>query len=74
MDNIGNATSSPEEIKIGNNVWITSETHFLSGSAIGDGCVVGYKSFVLKDFSHIERGLIAGSPSKVLRENITWKK
>ena len=41
LDNIGNATSSPEEIKIGNNVWITSETHFLSGSAIGDGCVVG---------------------------------
>lgn len=73
-DSIGNITSAPEEINIGNNVWITSETHFLSGSAVGDGCVIGYKSFVLKDFSHIEQCLIAGSPSKVLRENIIWKK
>ena len=74
FDSIGNVTSAPEEINIGNNVWITSETHFLSGSAIGDGCVVGYKSFVLKDFSYIDHCLIAGSPSKVLRENIIWKK
>lgn len=74
FDSIGNITSVPKEINIGNNVWITSETHFLSGSAIGDGCVVGYKSFVLRDFSNIEKCLIAGSPSKVLRENIMWKK
>lgn len=36
-------------------IWIRSETHFLSGSAIGNGCVVGNKSFMLKDFSHIEK-------------------
>lgn len=74
LDDIGNVTSAPEEISIGNNVWITSETHFLSGSAIGDGCVVGYKTFVIKDFSYAKHCLIAGNPSKVLRENINWKK
>lgn len=74
LDDTGMITSVPKEINIGSHVWITSETHFLSGSAIGDGCVVGYKSFVLKDFSHFNNCLVAGSPSKILRENIMWKK
>lgn len=70
FDDLGDITSIAKEIRIGSNVWITSETHFLSGSAIGDGCVVGYKSFIHKDLSDSRCCLIAGNPAKVIRTNI----
>lgn len=74
FDESGVETSSPKKIVVGNNVWITSETHFLSGASVGDGCVVGYQAFVLKDFLQEKNSLIAGNPAKVLRKNIVWSK
>lgn len=74
FDDLGHVTSAAKEINIGNNVWITSETHFLPGATIGDGCVVGYKSFVHKDLSGNRCTLIVGNPASVIRSNIKWEK
>ena len=74
FDDLGNVTSVEKEISIGNNVWITSETHFLSGAVIGDGCVVGYNSFIKNDLSQSRCSLIVGNPAKVIRSNIRWEK
>lgn len=60
-------------IIIGNNVWICAKVDILKGSVIPNGCVVGYRSCVLTEFQQ-ENCIIAGYPSKVLRENINWKK
>lgn len=74
MDKDKNITSEAHKIEIGNNVWITSETHFMPGASIGSQSVVGYKSFVLKNFFDSSGCLIAGNPAKILRKEITWKK
>lgn len=74
VDRNGETTSKAQKIEIGDDVWIASEIHFMPGSVIGNGCVVGYKSFVLKDFFNSNRCLIAGNPAKILRKDITWKK
>lgn len=70
----GKLTSGAKKIHIGNNVWITSETHFLKGSKIGDGCVVGYNAFMQKDYSAINNALIAGNPAVICRADIRWER
>lgn len=62
-----------ESIVIGNKVWICAKVDLLKGSLIPNGCVVGYRSCVLKSFQE-ENCLIGGYPAKVLRQNIRWEK
>lgn len=60
-------------VSIGNQVWIGHDVSVLSGAKIGDGCVVGAKSLVLgKEYKPFN--LLAGSPARVVRENITWSR
>jgi acetyltransferase-like isoleucine patch superfamily enzyme len=58
-------------IEIGNRVWIGSRVTILRGVTIPDGCVVASGSVVSSSFQ-TTNCLIAGSPAKVVRENITW--
>ena len=58
-------------IEIGNHVWIGSRVTILRGTTIPDGCVVASGSIVSSSF-HTTSCLIAGSPAKVIKENITW--
>lgn len=60
-------------IHIGDHCWLASETVFLKDAYIPDGCVVGYRSVITKGFDK-ENAIIAGTPAKVVRENIGWER
>lgn len=60
------------EIKIGNRVWVAAFSHILKNSAIPDGSVVAYNSLVTKRFDG-EKLLLAGSPARVVEEQIEWE-
>lgn len=52
------------KIVIGNNVWFGEKCTVMKGVTIGDNCIIGYGSVVMKD---IPAGSVAaGSPAKVL--------
>ena len=73
-DQSGTRINPAKDITVGKNVWICSETMFLKGAAVGDNSVVGAQSMVTKDFSDIPNALIAGTPAKIIKENISWVK
>jgi acetyltransferase-like isoleucine patch superfamily enzyme len=63
---------SDNAIIIGNNVWIGCGAKIYKGTRIPDGCVVASDSVVKGVFTS-EASLIAGSPAKVIKENVSWK-
>ena len=58
-------------IKIGNHVWIGMNATILKGVHIGDGAIVAAGSVVSRDVP--PRGLVAGIPAKLIKENIEWE-
>lgn len=58
-------------IRIGNHVWIASQSKILKGAEIADESVLGFNSLLTKAFAE-KNILIAGSPAKKMQENITW--
>ena len=64
--------NKPKSIKIGNHVWIGSEVVILKDTSIEDGAVIGIRSIVKGKVK--ENIVVAGSPHKVIRENINWKR
>jgi acetyltransferase-like isoleucine patch superfamily enzyme len=59
-------------ISIGNHVWIGEHVTCAPGARIGDGSVVACKSFVNKGFPPFV--LLAGTPAKIIKENIDWRR
>lgn len=58
-------------ISIGNNVWLARNIVILKDVLIPDNSVVGYGSVVTKQFLK-SNVIIAGSPAKIVKENISW--
>jgi len=58
-------------IEIGKHVWIGRGAIFLRGAKVPDGCVVAAGAVVSASFDK-ENCLIAGSPARVVKENIQW--
>lgn len=69
----GELLNAPEDIVIGNNVWIGMRVMILKGSIIPNGSVVGAMSMVNKKFKE-ENILIAGVPAKKIRSDIEWRR
>lgn len=61
----------PEDVIIGNHVWIAAGSSVLKGVEIADGSVVGTMSLVNKKFKK-KNIVIAGNPAKKVRENVAW--
>ncbi len=57
-----------EPIVIGENTWICADAFVGPGVSIGDLCVVGARSVVMKDIP--PRSICAGNPCTVIRERI----
>lgn len=57
-------------VRIGNHVWISEGVTCTPGGVVGDGCVIGSKSYVNKVYA--PRSFIAGAPAVVLKNNVTW--
>lgn len=69
----GEVINPPEDINIGNNVWIGMNSVILKGSNIPSGSVVGAMALVNKKFDE-ENILIAGVPAKKVRSEIEWRR
>ena len=62
--------NAPRPINIGDHVWLGKDVAILKGVSIGDDAIVGMRSLVTND---IEKGTLnAGSPTRKLKENVTW--
>lgn len=59
-------------IHIGKHVWFCAYAEMLNGT-VPDDCIVGYRALVNKRFSE-ENAVLAGSPAKVVKKNVTWEK
>lgn len=67
----GETSTMSKPVHIGNHVWIGRSAIILKGVTIGDGAIVGAGSIVTRDVP--ARCLVAGTPAKVIRENVDWK-
>lgn len=65
------AINEPQDVIIGNHVWMGSRCTVLKGASIAEGCVVGAGSIVNKKFA--ERNcVIAGAPAIIRKRDISW--
>ena len=60
----------PQDIEIGDHVWLGTRVLVLKGARIGSGTVVGAGSIVAGTLP--SDVLAVGSPAKVVRENVVW--
>ena len=67
----GEPLGEPQDITIGNHVWLMSRCMIVKGTEIPDGCAVAPYSFVNKKFQ-IKNAFIAGIPASIKKENILW--
>ncbi len=66
---IGRSNKAP--ISIGNHVWIGMRSIILKGVTIGDGAVVAAGAVVTRDVP--AGSVVAGNPTRVVKENVTWE-
>jgi acetyltransferase-like isoleucine patch superfamily enzyme len=72
-----NINSTPEinslrKIEIGRHVWVGARVFILYNTVIGDGAVIGAESLVKGYVPN--NSIAAGTPARVIRENIAWAK
>lgn len=59
-----------EPVHIGDHCWLCTGCTIMPGVTIGEGSVVAANATVTKDVP--PRSLVAGSPAKVIKENLEW--
>lgn len=65
------AINLPQDVTIGNHVWITANSTVLKGTKIASNCMVGTGSILNKEYNE-ENCMIVGSPAKVVKRGINW--
>ena len=60
--------------KIGDNCIIGAQSIIQDGVTIGENCVIMPQSLIVNDKEIPKNSLVAGSPAKILRENIDYNK
>ncbi|GHV72139.1 hypothetical protein AGMMS49928_28010 [Spirochaetia bacterium] len=71
LDKNNNIINVPQEIIIGNNVWIGCRSLILKGARIKDGSIIGANSTVVNELEN-ENSIYVGNPTKCIRKDITW--
>ena len=62
--------NAPQDVAIGRYVWVGQDCALSKGVTIGDGSIIGARSFVNHSVGKAE--LWAGSPARKLRERVSW--
>lgn len=71
LDKDGIASNKPENVKIGDHVWLTTNVVVSKGVSIGAGCVVSANTVVTRSFD--QGGMISGrSIGTVIDKDIKW--
>lgn len=71
LDMSGNRINPSQSVHIGDRVWIGNQVTVLKGAEINRDCIVGTGALVTKKFN-CTNVTIAGSPAKIIKENIHW--
>ena len=66
----GERLNPPEDIEVGDHVWLGTRVLLMKGARIGSGTVVGAGSIVSGVLP--DNVLAVGSPARVIRETIAW--
>lgn len=69
----GNVLNKEKDIVIGEHVWIGMDSLILKGSTLCDGCVVAARSTVTASTTMKNNSVVAGTPAKMVKENVVWK-
>lgn len=69
----GKRINYPENITVGNHVWLGYGVTLGKGVAVSDNSVVGEHAFVNKKFNQ-PNICLAGIPAKIIKENINWSR
>jgi len=67
-----NGKQFTDEITVKSHVWIASDVTVLKGSVISDSSVIGCRSTVFGLKMQEKKCLVAGTPAKVIKENVEW--
>ncbi|WP_298721678.1 acyltransferase [uncultured Oceanisphaera sp.] len=67
----GEILNHPQDIHIGNNVWVAANASVLKGVRISDGSIIAFGAIVTKDVE--EKAIVAGTPAKTIKNNIRWE-
>ncbi len=73
FDQKGRRVNHARDIELAQRVWVGSGAALLKGAKLGEGCVLGYRSLLTKDFGELQNTVLAGSPAKPVREHIRWE-
>jgi acetyltransferase-like isoleucine patch superfamily enzyme len=65
--------NEPQEIIIGEHVWIGCRCLILKGSKIKKGTIIGANASIIGELEY-ENSIYVGNPAKCIRRNITWEK
>nr|WP_234110738.1 acyltransferase [Chryseobacterium sp. R2A-55] len=67
---IGKEDEMTQPVRIGNKVWIGTNSVILKGVTIGDGAIIAAGSVVTRD---VPAGCLAGGvPAKIIRKDVNW--
>lgn len=70
----GMRTNRAKDIKIGNHVWVGFDCSIMKGSMIENNCIVAAGSMVTSSSKSKSSTLLAGTPAKPIREEISWSR
>ncbi|SDG37019.1 transferase hexapeptide (six repeat-containing protein) [Dyadobacter soli] len=65
--------NAPQPVLIGDDVWIGCRCLVLKGAKIPNNSIIGASSLVSKALEK-ENALYAGSPCKLIKENVSWER
>jgi acetyltransferase-like isoleucine patch superfamily enzyme len=69
----GKRINPPQDIEIGNHVWIGNSTFIGKGVKVGNDTIIASRAFV-SGKSYPDNSVIGGLPAKVLKENVNWSR
>lgn len=65
--------SAHSDVVLGDHIWIAANVTISKNVSIADGCIVAAGAFVNKPIT-IPNAMVAGSPAKVIRQNVRWER